>query len=196
MAPTSALVHAPTPTVADDLPRWKRLDRGALHWLAAHRTPPLTAVMRAATFAGDKLTLFAVGIGLALTGRAGLELGLAMGLGSAAGGVSAQLIKRVVGRRRPSVRLEGFESIAGNPDEFSFPSGHSAASFGAVVAIAGHAGVAGHVALALVPLVPISRMYLGAHYPSDVLAGALLGTVTGALANLALHAWLAGAITG
>lgn len=163
---------------------WPAFDAAVLQWLALRRRPALTLLMRAATMAGDKLTLTAIGLGLWASQGPWTHLALPLGVGAAAGGVSAQAIKRLFRRPRPSATISDFLSIAGDPDVYSFPSGHTAASFGAAVAILGPAGVAGWVALAAAHLVGVSRMYLGAHYPSDVLAGVLLGSLVGAASNL------------
>jgi len=84
------------------------------------------------------------------------------------------------------VGIEGFEAIAGNPDKYSFPSGHTATAFGAAFALFGQIGGFSYGAIALAPLIGFSRVYLGAHYPSDVVAGAFLGVLVGIVVNLSM----------
>ncbi len=88
-----------------------------------------------------------------------------------------QLIKRFVNRPRPQMP-PGLETLVRAPDQFSFPSGHSAASLsvGLPVALA-VGGLWGWLILGLTLSVGFSRAYLGVHYPGDVLAGWLLALI-------------------
>lgn len=100
-------------------------------------------------------------------------------------------LKAAVGRVRPWIAL-GLPAPIGSPHDPSFPSGHAAGSFcvAAFLALAlpvawpGAPRRARLVALlvaGLAAFIAASRVYLGAHFPSDVLAGALLGALVGAL---------------
>lgn len=86
-------------------------------------------------------------------------------------------IKVAVGRKRPL--LEEHPPLARAPTKLSFPSAHATSSLAAATAL-GRVAPQGRPALyALAAAICVSRPYLGMHYPSDVLAGAVLGTLLG-----------------
>ena len=91
-------------------------------------------------------------------------------------------IKGTVRRRRPFLR--GISRVVGAPPaDASFPSGHTAGSFAAAVALASFYPRDAPLLLGLATAVGASRVYLGHHFPSDVLAGAGLGAGLGLLAR-------------
>jgi len=173
------------------------IDGPVVGWLAARRVPVLNQVEIAVTDLGGALLLTA---GVALTAilvarakRSWAPILLAVaGLGGIQ--ILVNAVKLIIGRQRPNP-LEHLVTATG----FSFPSGHSATSlvgFGVIAwllclttgsatakATAWTAGAVGTVAVGL------SRIYLGVHYPSDVLGGWLLGLTWLAALGAASAAW-------
>lgn len=85
-------------------------------------------------------------------------------------------IKLVVQRRRP--QLDGLPALVATPTQLSFPSAHASSAFAAARGFAPLLGAHGNRYIyPAATLMAASRVYLGVHYPSDILAGALLGTL-------------------
>ena len=84
--------------------------------------------------------------------------------------------------RRPRPQLPGLPALTSTPTQLSFPSAHASTSFAGARAYT-HLGLPAPPLYALAALLAASRLYLGVHYPSDIIAGALLGTTTAAAAG-------------
>lgn len=96
------------------------------------------------------------------------------------------LLKVTIGRVRPCRALDGVRLIIACPRSFSLPSGHAAGSFAFAVPLfvlsRDYAGRAIRMyPLLLAAAIAFSRVYLGVHYPSDIVAGGLLGAAIGLL---------------
>lgn len=93
------------------------------------------------------------------------------------------ILKPLIGRPRPFMLspLDGLPEIALLENSFSFPSGHTISSFAAATALFVHNKRLGTPALLLAALIAFSRLYIYVHFPSDVLAGTLLGWLIGCI---------------
>ena len=97
-------------------------------------------------------------------------------------------IKPLAARTRPYELIQGLEILVSRPHDFSFPSGHSAKSLTCAWAIFRLAPRKyGVPALVLAVLIALSRLYVGVHYPTDVLAGAAIGILLSEIALRALR---------
>ncbi len=94
------------------------------------------------------------------------------------------LIKPLVARARPYEAIDALQALVPPPHGTSFPSGHTASAFAVAVVLFRNIDkkISGWI-LALAVLISLSRIYVGVHYPTDVLGGALLGIVCAFLAQ-------------
>jgi len=85
-------------------------------------------------------------------------------------------LKRLFRRRRPFLAFVKARVLGPRPQDFSLPSGHSAAAFAGAFLLTAHVPVLGPFFYLVALIVAFSRVYLGVHYPSDVVFGAVAGT--------------------
>ncbi len=158
------------------------VDRTVLEWFIAHRNPAINTFALAVTYLGSGWVLVpAVAAGAAVSERRrARDVGIFLIVSGSGAALMVQAVKLIVERARPS---SGHLTVVLSPD---FPSGHAANStavYLALVWVAALSGgrravrLAGPVALLIIAVVCWSRLYLGVHYLSDVLAGVVLGLV-------------------
>jgi len=162
------------------------VDRAVLAWMADHRTKSLTEIAVNLTALGSRTILtLAATLAVVLLWTGGRRLGAAdTALACWSAAVLTRTLKVAVGRPRPWL-VDPLVQVAG----FSFPSGHVSGVTAFLTAIALHTLVAARprweraaigVFLVFLTLgVGWSRMYLGVHYPSDVVAGVCVGLACG-----------------
>ena len=166
------------------------LEENILLGLQDLRNPILDPIMKFFTFLGSYggwawiilcLTLIIIG----RTRRVGLCGAISLALM----GLTTNLtMKPLIGRIRPYEMIYGLDPAIDKPIDSSFPSGHTAASFAVSVALflsltlvleKKKAHLIGALLIAVSTIIAFSRLYLGVHYPSDVLAGLLWGILCG-----------------
>jgi undecaprenyl-diphosphatase len=156
-------------------------DLALMTWLRAWAAPWLDVVMSWISAAGGAGLVWLVLAAIALARprdraaawRVLLTIALCYALVDA-------VIKPIVARQRPT-SIESVEATAAKrdlpplPPTYSFPSGHATATFGAAVAVSRMWPRTAFVWWTLAVLIGYSRIYLGHHYPLDVIGGAVLG---------------------
>ena len=139
------------------------------------QSEPLGTIMEVGTYFGDGRTMLGVSLLLmAYGGDENRETGRLLTSTFISTGVIVWGMKEIIGRKRP------LDEEVGNP---AFPSGHTAYAF-AGATLLGNRYPKLRIPLYIgAGLVGLTRIYLGRHYASDVIAGAAVGTITGALVS-------------
>ncbi|HAK42523.1 MAG TPA: phosphatase PAP2 family protein [Clostridium sp.] len=106
------------------------------------------------------------------------NLGILSSLSVITSGGITHFLKRIKNRIRPYIKFPTLNIKKVGVDDYSFPSGHTTAAFSIGVSVAlSFTGLA-IVSLVIASLVGFSRIYLGVHYPTDVGAGVVVGTLS------------------
>jgi undecaprenyl-diphosphatase len=152
--------------------------RGA-NELPSEAFPAIWTVMQYGTFG-----TVPVAAGVALAARRP-RLAVSIAAGGTAAWVTAKLAKRVVARGRPASIVDGVQIRGMEEGDEGFPSGHAAVSTAITVVTWPEVSTGWRAALgALTGLVPVGRMYVGAHLPLDLVGGAALGLAIGSAINI------------
>jgi len=145
---------------------------------------PLRHTFRIASRLGDGIAWYALIIALPfIYGHTALRPAVTMALTGILGVVIYRWLKRTFVRERPFITHSGIAQAAGTLDRYSFPSGHTLHAVSFTWQAVAHFPDLAWILVPFAALVAGSRVVLGLHYPSDVLAGAMLG---GLLATLGL----------
>lgn len=156
-----------------------------LDWIQQMRTPAGDVWMPLISRLGNAgmiwILLMCLLLVIPRTRKWGIALAAALCLDAV---ICNMILKPVVGRIRPCDVNQSVQLLIARPADYSFPSGHTAASFTTVAALyfAG-AKKLWKITLPLALLMAFSRMYLYVHYPTDVLGGVIVGCAAGYLGN-------------
>jgi membrane-associated phospholipid phosphatase len=150
---------------------------------AIGRRPVVRAARGLSLFGEHAGGWFALGLVGAAVDRDRRRDWLAGAAGVVAAHAASIAVKRVVRRPRPDD--DSVEVLVKTPSKLSFPSSHATSTTAAAVVYSGLTGR--NLVPVLVPPMLVSRLVLGVHYPSDVLAGATLGAVVGGIVRRVLR---------
>lgn len=166
------------------VPRLRVWDRRLFRWFnQSIRHAVLDRLFGVLTHLGGATFTVTLTLSLALLApNSWKSLGWKSFVSLAASHVVAAVIKRKVERVRPYLALRGVVTGTKPLKDPSFPSGHTTAAFSVAVTLATASVWLSLLVIPLAVVVAMSRMYLGMHYPSDVLAGCAIGTAVSVLA--------------
>lgn len=164
------------------------IEFGILYFLQSLHTPWLDVFMKEITGLGDS-GIFWIITGIVLlcfkkTRVAGFCVILSLAVGFLMGNM---ILKNLVARERPCWIDTSTPLLIRNPKDYSFPSGHTLASFEGAVSIWLYNRKWGTAALVLAVLISFSRLYLFVHFPTDVLGGLFLGILIAVLVHWAVE---------
>lgn len=156
-----------------------------LYALQQIHNPVLDKIMVALSTIGNAgilwIVLAVILLTMKKTRRCGAQMALAMLLTFIIGNL---VLKNMISRDRPCWIDPTVVLLVKNPTDFSFPSGHSMNGFTAAVTILFYDKRWGIAAIILASFVAFSRLYNFVHFPTDVFAGIVIGTVVACLVNL------------
>lgn len=163
-------------------------EAGLLLWVQTNLRNPVTdPILSAFTHLGDAGVLFIVLTLALLLFPKTRKVGLACGLGLLFSLLFTNVIlKHLVSRVRPWVSFPAIVPLVTENDPLSFPSGHTSAAFAFALALVrawprdwAHSKAVKIGAVVLAALMALSRLYVGVHYPTDVLGGFIAGDLAG-----------------
>ena len=148
----------------------------------------LTPIMKAITYLGNSGLIWIIITLLLLMFKKTRKIGILSAIALIEDLLICNVfLKQIIKRMRPYDRYSDLTRIIAKQPDYSFPSGHSAAAFASAMVIFKNGDKKmGIPALALAILISASRLYVGVHYPSDVIGGIIIGMVCSYLAEFTL----------
>lgn len=164
-----------------------------LNWIQTLRTPFLDQVVPVFTKLGDEgilwIVLTLILLAIPKTRKTGIILTAALLVDVCLCNI---ILKPLIARIRPYEVNTAVQLLIEKQNDFSFPSGHTAASFASVAALYfAKEKVLWKIALVISVLIALSRLYLYVHYPTDVLGGVLAGLLSGYVGYHLVKRWVA-----
>ena len=161
--------------------RVEQIDRRSVEWLSAQHWGGVTPAMKTLTYVGSfGLVFLVIAAGMAIAARSVAPL-LVTVLGQLTGAAVGNVLKNIFNRPRPPVVDSHVHALIAVPANPSMPSGHAISAFACASILGFFAPRLRFLLFSIASLIAISRVYLGVHYPSDVLIGAAIGIGVGAL---------------
>jgi len=158
-------------------------------WVVTHRLARIDRMMVMVSAAGRGGAVWLVlGTAFALMRRIAWRDWLQLALAIALASLATSVVRPLVARERPFVTSPEYSTIGPRPDDASFPSGHSANAGAGAFVLSQVVPAAAAAWWCLAALIAFSRVYVGVHYPLDVVAGLLFGAAVAAVVRkLAAH---------
>ena len=171
-----------------------RLDFMLDAWVVAHRAHLVDGLMLALSIVGEGGRLWlALAVVLALAGRLSWRGVAQMILAILCVLLIADwVLKPAVGRARPFERTTALQVIGARPDDASFPSGHASGAGAGALVLTMLAPWGWPLWWAIAAAIAYSRVYLGDHYPLDVMAGGAMGAALAWVVMRVTRRWSAG----
>lgn len=156
-----------------------------LDWIQTNlRNPIMDLLVPAITTLGNSGLIWIILAGILILMPKYRKVGAAVMAGLVLEVVCCNLVlKPLVARIRPCDVNTAVQLLIPRPDDFSFPSGHTGASFAAVSVLYTSRNKLWIPSLILAVLIAFSRLYLYVHYPSDILAGVVIGIMAGGIST-------------
>ena len=129
------------------------------------------------------LSVFMLVFGKRWIGSAALEMVVALVISTGA----AQILKRLISRSRPYWVSKNLNTYGIDLRDYSFPSGHTTAAFTVATTFSLYFPKLAPLFVVMALLVAVSRTYLAVHYPTDVLAGMLIGIIVGYVVHMYVY---------
>ncbi|MGL4739555.1 MAG: phosphatase PAP2 family protein [Sarcina sp.] len=162
----------------------KVLDYRCMYAVTKLHNPILNSIMIFFTTIGDFGAVWLLLAAIFLFFKKLRKVGILIFLGELLNIIVVTILKDTIQRPRPFLTLPNYHPLITPPTSFSFPSGHASSAIVAALIIAYYLKKWAIPAFTLAFIIGFSRIYVGVHYPSDVIVGFLIGIICGYLVML------------